>query len=70
MRISKAWKRDGSNGLYVGPTKTGARKQTVCLASDLVEILIPLIAGRQGSDILFTTGTNGRIAHSVYWQRY
>ncbi len=69
VRISKAWKRDGNNDFYVGPTKTGAGKRTVSLAPDLVEILIPLVAGRQGTDLLFTTGTGGRIAHSVYWQK-
>lgn len=69
VRISKAWKRDGNNDFYVGPTKTGAGKRTVSLAPDLVEILIPLVASRQGTDLLFTTGTGGRIAHSVYWQK-
>lgn len=70
VRISKAWKRDGNNDFYVGPTKTGAGKRTVSLAADLVELLIiPLVASRQGSDLLFTTGSGGRIAHSVYWQK-
>ncbi len=54
VRISKAWKRDGNNDFYVGPTKTGAGKRTVSLAPDLVEILIPLVANREGSDLLFT----------------
>ncbi|POH57483.1 tyrosine-type recombinase/integrase [Arthrobacter glacialis] len=69
VRITKAWKRDGNNEFYVGPTKTGAGKRTVSLAPILVEILIPLVASRQGSDLLFTTGTGGRIAHSIYWQK-
>lgn len=69
VRISKAWKRDGKNGFYVGSTKTGAGKRTISLPKTLVEILIPLVASRQGSDLLFTTGTGGRIAHSVYWQK-
>ena len=69
VRISKAWKRDGNNAYYVGPTKTGAGKRTVSLPPDLVEILIPLVASRSGSDLLFTTGTGGRMAHSVYWQK-
>ena len=69
VRITKAWKRDGNNGFYAGPTKTGAGKRTVSLPPDLVELLIPLVAPRGGSDMLFTTGTGGRIAHSVYWQK-
>lgn len=69
VRITKAWKRDGNNEFYVGSTKTGAGKRTISLPATLVEILIPLVASRQSSDLLFTTGTGGRIAHSVYWQK-
>jgi integrase len=69
VRINKAWKRDGNNEFYVGPTKTGAGKRTVSLAPNLVDILVPLVASGQGSDLLFTTSTGGRIAHSVYWQK-
>lgn len=69
VRITKAWKRDGNNEFYVGSTKTGAGKRTISLPATLVEILIPLVASRQGSDLLFTTGTGGRIAHSIYWQK-
>lgn len=69
VRITKAWKRDGNNGFYVGPTKTGAGKRTVSLPPDLVDLLIPLVAARGGTDLLFTTGSGARIAHSVYWQK-
>ena len=30
-RINKAWRRDGQNQFYVGPTKTGAGKRTIGL---------------------------------------
>lgn len=69
VRITRAWKRGGSNEFYVGPTKTGAGKRTVSMVPVLVEILIPLVASRQGNDLLFTAGTGGRIAHSIYWQK-
>lgn len=69
VRTTKAWKCDGNNEFYVSPTKTGAGKRTVFLAPMLVEILIPLVASRQGSDLLLATGTGGRIAHSIYWQK-
>lgn len=69
VRITKAWKRDGSNAFYIGPTKTGAGKRTVSLGRQLTELLIPLVASRQGSELLFTTTTGGRIAHSIYWQK-
>ncbi|WP_231391739.1 tyrosine-type recombinase/integrase [Arthrobacter sp. 35W] len=68
VRINKAWKRDGVNSFYVGPTKTGAGKRTVSLNPQLVEILIPLVASRQGADLLFTTRNGTRISHTTFWR--
>ena len=69
-RINKAWKRDGQNQYYIGPTKTGAGKRTIGLNHALVELLIPLVVGRPGKDLLFTTPKGGRIIQQVYWQHY
>ena len=70
LRINKAWKRDGSNGFYVGPTKTGAGKRTVSLNPQLVEMLIPLVASRPGTDLLFTSSKGTRISHSMFWRNF
>ena len=68
VRITKAWKRDGKNGYYVGATKTGAGKRTVSVPGQPVELLAPVMAGRRGSELVFTTGEGGRKAHGVYWR--
>ncbi|MBP2266400.1 integrase [Pseudarthrobacter sp. PvP004] len=69
-RINKAWKRDGQNQFYIGPTKTGAGKRTIGLNPALVELLIPLVAGRPSSDLLFTTPKGERIVHKLFWHHY
>ncbi|MFS2087633.1 tyrosine-type recombinase/integrase [Paenarthrobacter nicotinovorans] len=69
-RINKAWKRDGQNQFYIGPTKTGAGKRTIGLNPALVELLIPLVAGRPSGDLLFTTPQGERIVHKLYWHHY
>ena len=69
-RINKAWKRDGQNQYYIGPTKTGASKRTIGLNPALVELLIPLVAGRPGKDLLFAMPKGGRIIQQVYWRHY
>ncbi|WP_420180816.1 tyrosine-type recombinase/integrase [Paenarthrobacter sp. TA1.8] len=69
-RINKAWKRDGQNQFYIGPTKTGAGKRTIGLNPALVELLIPLVAGRPSGDLLFTTPKGERIVHKLYWHHY
>lgn len=70
LRINEAWKRDGSNGFYAGPTKTGADKRTVSLNPQLVEMLIRLVASSAGSELLFTTSKGTRISHSTFWRNF
>jgi integrase len=69
-RINKAWKRDGQNQFYIGPTKTGAGKVTIGLNPALVDPLIPLVAGRPSGDLLFETPKGERIVHKLFWHHY
>jgi integrase len=69
-RINKAWKRDGQNQFYIGPTKTGAGKRTIGLNPALVDLLIPLVAGRPSGDLLFSTPKGERIVHKLYWHHF
>ncbi|MFJ6536798.1 tyrosine-type recombinase/integrase [Paenarthrobacter sp. NPDC091711] len=69
-RINKAWKRDGQNQFYIGPTKTRAGKRTIGLNPALVDLLVPLVAGRPSSELLFTTPKGERIVHKLYWHHY
>jgi integrase len=68
VRINKAWKRDDQSRYYIGATKTGAGKRTIGLNPTLVDLLIPLVAGRPGNDLLFMTPEGGRIDHKPFWQ--
>lgn len=61
VRITKAWKRDGKNGCYVGASKTGSGKRTVSLPEQLAELPAPVMAGRTGSNPLFRDGGGWRI---------
>lgn len=70
VRINKAWKRDGSNSFYLGATKTGAGKRTIALNPGLVDHLVPLIASRSGTDLLFVSSTGSRLSHSTFWRHY
>ncbi|MFE5835810.1 tyrosine-type recombinase/integrase [Arthrobacter sp. NPDC056493] len=70
IRINKAWKRGANSEYYIGATKTGAGKRTVSLNPHLVDILVPLVASRPGTDLLFTTPKGERIIHKLYWHHY
>ncbi|MGC0239489.1 tyrosine-type recombinase/integrase [Arthrobacter sp. SD76] len=69
-RINKAWKRDGQSRYYMGPTKTRAGRRTIGLNPTLVDLLVPLVASRPGSELLFTTPSGQRIAHKPFWQHH
>lgn len=69
VRINKASKHFGNNAQYVGPSKTSAGRRTVSLPPALMELLSPLVAGRRGSEPLFTSDMGGRIVHSTFWKR-
>ncbi|PVE19315.1 site-specific integrase [Arthrobacter sp. Bz4] len=70
IRINKAWKRGAGSQYYIGATKTGAGKRTVSLNPQLVDVLIPLVASRQGSELLFSTPKGERIMHGLFWRHY
>lgn len=70
VRITKAWKRDGSKGHYVGVTKTPNSKRTVSLPPTLVEMLIPLVASRPADELLFTGPQGGRVQHKLFWHHH
>jgi integrase len=70
VRISKSWKRDASNGYYVGAPKTRSSKRTVSLPPTCVQALIPAIEGQRGDTLLFRTKTGGRIAQRYLWDAW
>jgi integrase len=70
VRINKAWKRDGQSQYYIGATKTGAGKRTIGLNPALVDLLVPLVASRPSTELLFTTPKGERIVHKLYWHHY
>lgn len=58
LRVTKAVKRD-KGGFFVGPPKSVRSRRTVSLPRSLVDILVPYVATRNPSEILFT-GKQGR----------
>ncbi|MBG0740679.1 site-specific integrase [Paeniglutamicibacter antarcticus] len=70
VRINKAWKRGANSEFYLGATKTGAGKRTVALNPQLVERLIPLVATRAGTELLFPAPRGGQLRHRVFWAIY
>jgi len=69
LRITKAWKRTGTQAAVLGPPKSRAGVRTVSLPPEVVEALAPLMDGRATSDLLFTAPGGGRLRHDHFFDR-
>ncbi|NTW41060.1 MAG: site-specific integrase [Cellulomonadaceae bacterium] len=67
IRVTKAWKRDADRRWYVGPPKTRRARRTVSLPDDLVDMLLPLVAGKAPDALLFTNTVGSQLSSSRFW---
>ncbi|WP_159808625.1 tyrosine-type recombinase/integrase [Cellulomonas citrea] len=67
VRVTKAWKRDADRRWYVGPPKTKRARRTVSLPDDLVDVLLPLVAGKAPDDLLFVKTVGSQLSSSRFW---
>jgi integrase len=69
LTVTKAWKRTGPASWEVGEPKTPRSRRTLSLSPELVDMLIPLVAARNGDELLFGDTTGGRLPHIEVWKR-
>lgn len=67
IRVAKAWKRDADRRWYVGPPKTKRARRTVSPPGDLVDVLLPLVAGKAPDELLFTNTVGAQLSSSRFW---
>ncbi len=68
VRVTKALKR-APGGFEIGPPKSRRSRRSVELPADLVDLLLPEVAGRASGEYLFTSVDGHRISHSNFHQR-
>lgn len=68
VRVTKALKR-AAHGFEIGPPKSRRSRRAVELSDDIVDLLLPLVAGRDGGELLFTSSEGGRVSHSNFHGR-
>lgn len=69
LAVTKAWKRTGSAEWVVGEPKTRRSRRTLSIGAELVDLLIPLVSGRNGKELLFPGAGGGRLPHSEVYKR-
>lgn len=70
MRVNKAWKRDRTNGFYVGPPKTKKANRTITLPSEVVEAVEELVRGRGRNEFLFTNRNGDPVKHQPFYREH
>lgn len=69
VTITKAWKRTDSSSWVVGEPKTQGSRRTLSLSGELVDLLVPLTAGRRGDELLFAGARGLRLPHAEVYKR-
>ena len=72
LRVVRAWKRQNraQGGPKLGPPKSRASRRTITLPNEVVDALAPLVAGRAGSALLFTTTRGNVVRHGNFYNRF
>jgi integrase len=69
LRVRRALKWSPDNNRVIGETKTQRGNRTVAVTDELHDELRALIAGRKGSELVFTAPRGGPILHRTFWSR-
>lgn len=69
LTVTKAWKRTGPSEYVIGEPKTRRSRRTISLSDELVDLLIPLTAGRKADELLFCGPHGLRLPHSEVYKR-
>ncbi|MEU3510824.1 site-specific integrase [Streptomyces longwoodensis] len=72
LRVARAWKRGPKGeGFYLGAPKTKAGRRTVEISAAVWNELLDLgLAGVEGSNLLFTGPSGGRMVYSTFYERW
>jgi len=68
IRVVRAWKK-GAEGVYLGSPKTARSRRTVKMGAEVRAVVLPLIEGRTGDELVFTSVQGQRIQAQHFRER-
>jgi len=68
LRVIRAWKK-AKGPLVAGPPKSRASKRTIALPVEVLDVLAPLVEGRAGGELVFTTVRGNVVRHGNFYNR-
>jgi len=69
LQVAQAWKRLPDDSFEIGAPKSKRSRRTVALSPQLVDLLIPLVAGRASDELVFTARNGGPWRHGNFYNR-
>ena len=71
LTVVRAWKRQPDQTYKTGEPKTRRSRRTIALSAQLIDILLPLVAGKRGTDLVIASVNGhqmlGATFHDVAW---
>ena len=67
VRVTKARTRHADRHWYVGPPKTKRARRTMSLPDNLIDVLLPLVAGTAPDQLLVTITVGSSLSSSRSW---
>jgi len=68
VRVRQAWKHTDTGAMVMGPPKSRKSLRNVPLGRGLVDLLRPMVAGRDGDEYLFVTQRDRPVRHSSFFE--
>lgn len=69
LTVVRAWKRTPDSYFVIGEPKSRRSRRTITIPQSLVDVLLPLIAGKGDGEWLFTARTGTVVRHANFRQR-
>ncbi|WP_055483150.1 tyrosine-type recombinase/integrase [Sphaerimonospora mesophila] len=69
LRVRRAWKRQADNTFKLGPPKTKQSRRTIALSSEVMDAILPNIAGKGPKEFVFNSPTGSWWRHSSFYDR-
>lgn len=68
LAVVQAWKRQPNSSYALGPPKTPRSRRTITLDPEVVDALLPHVAGKTGAELVFPGRGGGRYRHANFYR--
>jgi integrase len=66
LTVVRAWKRQPDSSYVIGEPKTPRARRTLSLSSELVDLLLPLVAGKRGDELVIQSVHGRQMLNSTF----